>query len=62
MNTEPIPDDCLPFNGDEQKLIEFLRGPRIGADGKIEGDGHWTGKTPEQILAERDAYNRACGE
>lgn len=62
MNIEPIPDDCLPFNGDEQKLLELLRGPKIGADGKIESNGPWNGMTPEQVLAERDAYNRACGE
>jgi hypothetical protein len=61
MTIEPIPDDCLPFGDDEQKLLELLRGPKIGDDGKIVG-GVWHGKTPEEVLRERDEYNRLCGE
>jgi len=59
MNIEPIPGDCLP---PDDVIEQLLRGPKIGADGKIEGDGPWAGKTPGEILAERDAYNRACGD
>lgn len=58
---EPIPDNCLPFDGDEQRLLALLRGPDIDADGTIKG-GVYDGMTPAQVLAQRDAYRRACGE
>lgn len=62
MIIEPIPDDCLPFNGDEQKILELLRGPKIDdATGKIVG-GVWHGKTPDEVLRDRDEFNRLCGE
>ena len=61
MKPEPIPDDCLPFGGDEKKMLDLLRGPKLDAAGKVI-DGVWAGKTPAEILAERDSYNRACGE
>lgn len=55
---EPIPDDCLP----PPDVIEaVLRGPELDDQGRIVG-GTWAGMTPEQVIADRDAYNRACGE
>jgi hypothetical protein len=57
MKIEPIPDDCLP---PPHVIDELLRGPKIDADGKIIG-GVWNGMTPEEVLADRDAFNRACG-
>jgi hypothetical protein len=62
MTIEPIPDDCLPFNGDEAKMLAFLREPKIGADGKIQGDGPLAGMTPDEVRADREAFRRACGE
>lgn len=54
---ELIPDDCLP----QQHVIDdLLRGPIIGADGRIAG-GTYDGMTPAEVLAARDAFNRACG-
>ena len=54
---EPIPDNCLP----PQDVIDaLLAGPKIGEDGKIIG-GVYHGMTPEEVLADRDAFNRACG-
>ena len=58
MNVKPIPDDCLP---DAETIRQLLRGPEIAEDGTIKG-GVYAGMTPEQVLADRDAYNRACGE
>lgn len=58
MTSEPIPDDCLP----PAHLIEkLLRGPEIDKDGKIVG-GTWNGLTVAEVLAQRDSYNRMCGE
>ncbi len=57
---EPIPNDCLPFDGDEQKLLELLRGPQV-VEGKLAG-GVWDGMTPEQVLAECGSYRRLVGE
>ena len=62
MQPEPL-DDCLPFAGDpdqEAKLLALLRGPKIGPDGKIIG-GTYDGMTPADVIADRDAFNRACG-
>ena len=53
MPVEPIPDNCLP---PQEVIDELLRGPKIGPDGKIV-DGVWAGMTPEEVLAQRDAYN-----
>jgi hypothetical protein len=61
MDIEPMPDACLPFDGDEQQIIRFLRGPKVGQDGKIQGSVY-NGMTPAEVLAQRDAYNRICGE
>jgi hypothetical protein len=58
---EPIPADCLPFGGDEKKLLELLRGPKVADDGKIIG-GTYDGMTPGEVLRHRDEYNRLCGE
>lgn len=92
MTIELIPDDCLPFGGDEQKIVEFLRGPTtrlvaycvepgcrcldtagvfVGSANEaptgyqvreeiIGGTHH--GMTPQEVLAQRDAFNRALGE
>lgn len=57
---EQIPDECMPFGGDETKLADFLAGPKLDADGKIV-DGVWAGMTIDDVLADRDAYNRATG-
>jgi hypothetical protein len=57
---EPIPDACMPFNGDPEKLADFLAGPKIDANGKIVG-GLFHGMTQAEVLADRDAYNRATG-
>ena len=62
MTTDPIPDNCLPFDGDEQKLLDFLRGPRLDADGKLASGGVLDGMTPDEVIADRDAFRRACGE
>ena len=61
MTTERLPDDCLPFAGDETKLAAFLRGPAQDAEGKIIG-GLYHGRTVDDMLADRDAFNRAMGE
>ena len=55
---EPIPDDCLP---PDHVIRDLLRGPRIGDDGRIIG-GVYHGMTPAEVLADREAYRRACGE
>ena len=54
MTIEPIPDDCLP---PQEVIDELLRGPKIGPDGKIV-DGIWAGMTQEEVLSQRDAYDR----
>lgn len=58
MQIEPIPDDILP-----QRLIDaVLRGPEIDPQtGKYVG-GVYSGMTPDEVIADREAYNRACGE
>lgn len=45
----------------EERLLRLLRGPRVGADGKIRG-GTYDGMTPAEVLAARDSYNRIVGE
>lgn len=57
---EPIPDECLPFNGDAGKLADFLAGPKLDAEGRIVG-GMFHGWTEAEVIADRDAYNRATG-
>lgn len=61
MDIERIPDECLPFNGDEQKLLDALRGPKMNAEGRYI-DGVYQGMTHAEVLASRDAFNRAVGE
>lgn len=56
--SEPIPDDCLP---PPAVVDAALRGPELDESGRIMG-GTWHGMTPEEVLADRDAFNRACGE
>lgn len=58
MPVEPLPADCLPSPDVIRKL---LRGPRIDPDGRISG-GTYDGMTPADVLADRDAYRRLCGE
>lgn len=59
MKIEPIPDDCLP---PQHVIDELLRGPKIDPEtGKIVG-GVWHGMTPEEVIADRDAYRRIVGE
>lgn len=58
---EPITNEDLPFGGDEQKLLDLLRGPDVGADDKIVG-GIWNGLTPAQVLRDAEEYRRFCGE
>jgi len=55
---EPIPADCLPL---PEVMEQALAGPKVGADGRIVG-GAYNGMTPAEVLAARDAFNRACGE
>ena len=59
IKIEPLPDDCLPS---PDVLDAVLRGPDIDpATGKITSVGFWQGKTVAEVLAERDAWNLACG-
>jgi hypothetical protein len=58
MRHEPLPDDCLP---PPDVIRDLLRGPKIDATGRIVG-GLWDGMTPEEVMAQRDSYNRMCGE
>lgn len=53
---EKLPDDCLPFNGDQKKLAEFLRGPKI-ENGVIQ-EGLFAGMTPAQVEADRRRFDR----
>lgn len=92
MTPEPIPTDCLPFGGGDQKLLDLLRGTRtrliaycvapdcrcldragviISSDAEAPRGyevreeiigGVCDGMTPAEVLADRDAFNRACGE
>jgi hypothetical protein len=39
---------------------EVLCGPKLDADGRIVG-GVYHGMKPAEVLADRDAFNRACG-
>lgn len=55
---EPLPDDCLP---PKDALAKLLRGPELDEQGRIVG-GLFHGMTPAEVLAQRDAYNRLCGE
>lgn len=54
---EEIPDDCLP---PPHVIEELLLGPKLDEQGRILA-GVWQGMTQDEVLAERDAYNRACG-
>lgn len=60
MDIEPLPDDCLP----PPHVIEaVLRGPELDAQGHIVNyGGLWHGMTWAEVLADRDRYNRLCGE
>lgn len=58
MDTEPLPEDCLP---PPEVIEQLLRRPQLDADGKIVG-GVYHGMTPAEVLADRDRYNRLCGE
>lgn len=55
---EPIPDNCFP---PPVVVEQLLRGPDLDDQGRIIG-GVYAGMTPAQVLADRDAYNQACGE
>lgn len=58
MKTEPIPADCFP---PEHVVEALLAGPTINADGRIT-EGLYAGMTPAEVIADRDAYRRACRE
>lgn len=51
-----------PLTKDEvaKRALSRLRGPTVGPDGRIVG-GTYHGMTPAEVLADRDAYNRARG-
>ena len=53
---EPIPGNCLP------PLLAIASGGfELDADGRIVC-GLYAGKTPAEVLADRDRCNRLCGE
>lgn len=58
MTPEPLPDDCLPR---PDVIDRLLRGPDLDDAGRIVG-GTYDGMTPEDVLRQRDQYNRLCGE
>ena len=50
------------FTAEEVAMFErMLIPPELDGEGRVVS-GLWQGKTVEEILAERDAYNRLCGE
>ena len=55
MDTEPIPEDCLP---PKHVIDRLLRGPQLDAAGRIVSDGPWHGMSPEEVLKERETFNR----
>jgi hypothetical protein len=56
---QPLHDDCL---SPPAVIDAVLRGPELDAEGRYMTHGPWQGMTPDEVRAERDAYNRACGE
>ena len=53
-------DDPLP---PLTALERLLQPPPLDAEGRIaDKRSLYYGMTPEEVLADRDAYNRACGE
>lgn len=54
MNVERLPDDCLP---PQHVIDEVLRPRQLDEQGRIK-DGVYEGMTPDEVLAERDRYNR----
>jgi hypothetical protein len=55
---EEIGEDILP-----QRLIDAVMAPaKLDAQGRIVSDGPYNGMTPDQVRAQRDRYNRMCGE
>ena len=59
--TNQLADAAQAAMDQEQRLVNLLRGPKVGADGKIVG-GTYDGMTPAEVLAQRDSYNRIVGE
>lgn len=45
----------------EEEHRRFFGVPKLDAQGRF-CEGVWQGMTPAEVLAERDEYNRACGE
>ena len=53
-------DDTLP---PLTALERLLQPPPLDSEGRIaDKNSLYYGMTPEEVLAGRDAYNRACGE
>lgn len=59
LRVEPIPADCLPA---PHVLDALMRGPTLDAAGRVVSDGPWNGMTVGEVRAQRDEYNRICGE
>lgn len=58
LRIEEIGDDILP-----QSIIDgVLKRPTLDSQGRIVSAGPWSGLTPDEVLRERDAFRRACGE
>ena len=57
---ERIPDSCWP----SPAVLDALeRGPQIDpCSRRIVSDGPWNGMTADEVLADREAFRRACGE
>lgn len=61
IKVELLPDNALPAPKTLAKLLDVIeRGPDLDEDGRIK-DGMWAGMTPQEVIAQRDAFNRALG-
>ena len=54
MTIEPISESILP----EELAQAVLRGPKIDPETGRALEGPWQGKTIDEVIRERDAYNR----
>jgi hypothetical protein len=54
MKIEPIPEEILP----EELAQAVLRGPKIDSETGRVTEGPWQGKTIDEVIRERDAYDR----